>query len=129
MAFVMSSCGSSRRTVIVEEGWEKIGEAKVNFVRDMDQIDVASENRYTAVVFMVQDREVHINDLKIHFTNGDKLEPQLDDLIAADKYSKVIDIDREGRMIDKISFRYRTTGNILKGRATVLVMGRKQDRF
>lgn len=129
MAYVMSSCGSSRRTVVVEEGWEKIGEAKVNFVRDRDEIDVASENRYTAIVFMVQDREVRLNDLKIHFTNGDKLEPQLDDVIPADQYSKVIEIDREGRMIDKISFRYRTTGNILKGRASVLVMGKKQDRY
>ena len=129
MAFVMSSCGSSRKTVVVEEGWEKLGEAKVNFVRDRDEIDVTSDNKYTAIVFMVQDRDVRLNDLKIQFTNGDKLEPQMDDVITADSYSKVIEIDRDGRLIDNISFKYRTTGNVLKGRANVLVMGRRQQPF
>lgn len=123
------SCGGSKRTVVVEEGWDLLGERKVNFVRDRDEIDVTSENRYTSVVFMVQDQDVRLNDLKIQFTNGDKLEPQLDDVVTADNYSRVIDIDREGRMIDKISFRYRTTGNVLKGRANVLVMGKRAERL
>ena len=125
MAFVLSSCGSSRKTLVVEEGWEKLGESKVNFVRDRDEIDVMSENKYTAIVFMVQDRDIHLNDLRVQFTNGDKLEPSIDDVIVADQYSRVINIDTEGKMIDKISFRYRTTGNVLKGRASVLVMGKK----
>jgi len=124
-AVLISSCGASKRTMVVEEGWELLGERKVDFVRDKDEMDITSENKYTSVVFYVRDRDVRLNDVKIYYQNGDKLEPTLDDIIPADQYSRVIEIDREGRVLDKIEFRYRTTGNILKGRADVLVMGKR----
>lgn len=127
-AVLYSSCGGPR-TIVVEEGWDLLGEAKVNFIRDRDEIDVNSDTRYTALVFQVKEREIRLNELAIHFPNGDKLEPNLDDVVQADQYSRVIDIDREGRVIDKVSFRYRTTGNILEGRATVLVLGKRAELF
>ena len=111
--------------MVVEEGWELLGERKVDFVRDKDEMDITSENKYTAVAFYVRDRDVRLNEVKIFYQNGDKLEPTLDDVIPADQYSRVIEIDKEGRVLDKIEFRYRTTGNILKGRADVLVMGKR----
>jgi hypothetical protein len=123
------SCGSSRRTLVVEEGWELLGQEKVNFVKDKDEVDVTSENKFTAIKFRVEDRDIHLNDLKIFFTNGDKLEPSLDENIGADQYSRVIEVGREGRMIDKIEFKYRTTGNILKGRANLIILGKKYDPY
>jgi hypothetical protein len=123
------SCGSSRRTLVVEEGWELLGQDKVNFVRDKDVIDVTSEKKYTALKFRVEDREIHLNDLKIYFTNGDKLEPSIDDVIGKDQYSRIIELGKEGRFIDKVEFNFRTTGNILKGRANVLVLGKKWDPY
>ena len=124
-AVLISSCGASRKTMVVEEVWELLGERKVDFVRDKDELDITSENKYTAIVFYVRDRDVRLNEVKIYYQNGDKLEPTLDDVIPADQYSRVIEIDKEGRVLDKIEFRYRTTGNILKGRADVLVMGKR----
>lgn len=129
MAFAMVSCNSQRRTLVVEEGWELIGQQRVNFVRDNDQIDVTNENKFTTLKFRVEDRAVRLNGLKIYFTNGDKLEPSLDDEIAADQYSREIELGREGRMIDKVEFSYRTTGNMLKGRASVLIFARKYDPY
>jgi hypothetical protein len=123
------SCGSSRRTLVVEEGWEMLGQAKVNFIRDKDVVDVTSENKYTAIKFRVEDREIRLNDLKIYFTNGDKLEPSMDDVIAEDQYSRDIEVGKEGRMIDKVEFTFRTTGNILKGRANIIVLGKKYDPY
>jgi hypothetical protein len=123
------SCGSSRRTLVVEEGWEMLGQDKVNFVRDKDVIDVTSENKYTAIKFRVEDRDIHLNDLKVYFTNGDKLEPSLDDAISKDQYSRIIEVGKEGRMIDKVEFTFRTTGNILKGRANIIVLGKKYDPY
>lgn len=122
---VLNACSSSRKTLAVEEGWELIGETKVNFVRDKDEITVTSPNQFTALRFKVEDREIKLNDLKVYFQNGDKLEPNIDELIAADQYSRDIELSRDGRYISKIEFKYRTTGNILKGRANVLVFGRK----
>ncbi len=122
-----SSCFSSRRSIGIEEGWELLGERKVNFVRDKDDIQVNSRNKFTALRFRVEDREIRLNDLKIYFQNGDKLEPALDENIPANQYSRVIDISAEGRYIEKIEFKYRTTGNILQGRANVYVLGKKYN--
>lgn len=123
------SCGSSRRTLVVEEGWEMLGQDKVNFIRDKDVIDVTSENKYTAIKFRVEDRDIHLNDLKVYFTNGDKLEPAMDEVISKDQYSRIIEVGKEGRMIDKVEFTFRTTGNILKGRANLIVLGKKYDPY
>ena len=121
------SCGTSRRSVAVEEGWDLISEQKVNFVRDRDEITISSRNLYTDLRFRVEDREIRINELKIYFPNGDKLEPKIDDVIGADQFSRIIEIARDGRRIDKIEFSYRTTGNLLKGRANVLLFGRRYN--
>jgi hypothetical protein len=127
--FTVSGCGSSRKTIVVEDGWELLGQQKVNFVRDKDELDVSTEGRYTAIKFMVEEHSVHINDLKVYFSNGDKLDPSMDDELPADQYSRIIELGREGRVIDKLGFKYRSTGNILKGRANVLVFGRKYDPY
>ena len=122
------SCHSSRRSIGIEEGWELLSERKVNFVKDKDEITVNNRIAYTALRFKVEDKDVHINDLKVYFDNGDKLEPSMDEAIPANEFSRVIDLGREGRYIDHIEFKYRSTGNILKGRANVLVLGKKYYR-
>lgn len=126
---VSFSCGTAHRTLVLEKDWELLGQGKVDFVRDVDEIDVTSENSFTTLKFRVEDRAVHINDLKIYFTNGDKLEPSLDDEIEADQYSREIQLSPEGRQVDRIQFKYRTTGNVLKGRANVLVLGKRYSRY
>lgn len=122
------SCGSSR-TVAVEEGWELLDERKVNFVRDVDEIEVKSRNEFTAIKFRVEDKDVRINDLKIYFENGDKLEPSLDATIVAGTESRSIELGREGRRIDRIEFKYRSTGSLLEGRANVLVFARRFNLY
>lgn len=129
LTLLLTSCFSSSRTIAVEEGWEIIGETKVNFVRDEDELDVKSYNRFTAIRFRVEDREVRLNELEVVYDNGDILKPQLDETIPADRYSRDIELSNEGRVIDKIRFKYRTTGNVLKGRANVLVFGRKAETY
>lgn len=123
----IAACSSSRRSIAIEEGWELLSEEKVNFVRDRDAINVTSSNRFTHIKFRVEDREVRINDLRITLENGDVLQPALDDIIAADQYSRDILIANEGRLLREISFRYRTTGNVLKGRGNVLVLGKRYN--
>jgi hypothetical protein len=125
---VLGAC-SSTRSIAIEEGWELLAEQKVNFIRDKDEIDVTSRNQFTAIKFRVEEKDVRINDLVIVFDNGDKLEPSLDVIIGAGQESKLIELGKEGRSIDKIEFKYRSTGNLLDGRANVLVFARKYDRY
>ena len=124
---LLGSCGSSRRTVGIEEGWEVLAERKVNFVRDKDEIEIRNRNMFTAIRFRVEDRDVRINDLKIYFQNGDKLEPAIDETVSANQSSRIIELALDGRYIDKIEFKYRTTGTLLKGRATVLIIGKRYN--
>ena len=123
--FALASCSSSRKSIGVEEGWELLSESKVNFVRDKDEIRINSHNQFTAIRFKVEDREVRINDVKIYFDNGDKLEPNIDEVILADQYSRIIELAKDGSYIDRIEFKYRTTGNVLKGRANVILFGKR----
>lgn len=123
--FATISCSSTRKSIAIEEGWELIGESKVNFVRDRDQVDVISANRFTAIRFKVENRDIRLNGLNVVYQNGDKLAPVIDDIIVADQYSRDIELGPEGKMIRSIDFKYRTTGNILKGRGNVLVFGKR----
>lgn len=130
VAFILlASCFTTRRSIPVEEGWELLGERKVNLlVRDNDEILVTNRNLFTAIQFYVEDRDIKISGLKITFENGDKLEPSLDDEIRANQKSRVVELARDGRIISKIEFKYRTIGSIVKGRANVLIYGKKYYR-
>jgi|SRR5215204_4561614 len=124
-----ASCGSSRRTIAIEEGWELLDDRKVDFVRDKDVIEVKSQSQLVGIRFTVEDRDIHINELKVYFDNGDKLEPAIDEVVAAGENSRFIEFASQGRYVNKIEFKYRTTGSILKGRAHVLTFGRKYDLY
>lgn len=119
------SCGSSRKTIGVEEGWDLLGEQKVNFIRNTDVVTVYNTNRYTSIRFKVEKRDIRLSSVKVVYENGDKLAPTLDYDIAADQYSRVIELGPEGKAVRSIEFRYRTKGNVLKGRAKVLVFGKR----
>ncbi len=121
---LLASC-TTRKSIPIEEGWEFLGEKSVNFVSDKDFVEVNSNSKFTAIKFKVEDREIRLNSVKLHLENGDVLQPSLDDVIASDSYSREISIASEGRFIDKIEFTFRTTGNVLRGRANVLVFGKK----
>jgi hypothetical protein len=121
---VAVSC-SPRKSIAIEEGWELIGERKVNFVRDVDDVEVTNRTLYTMLRFTVQDKDVRISNVKVFYDNGDKFEPSIDDVIVAGQSSKYIELGREGRYISHIQFKYRTVGGILSGRASVLIFAKK----
>lgn len=121
----LSSCSSSSRTIAIEEGWDLLGETKVNFVRDRGSINVLNTNNYSAIRFKVEKKSIRLKSLNIVFPNGDKLSPLIDSDIDADQYSREIGISQTGRNIRSIDFNYRSKGNLLKGRAKVLVFGKR----
>jgi hypothetical protein len=126
---LLMACGSSRRTFGLEEGWELLGEHKVNFVKDKDVMEVSSRNLFTAIQFQVEEKDVRINDLKIVFDNGDKMEPALDDIIKAGQQSRIIELAADGRRISSIEFKYRSMGSILEGRANVVITGKRYNPY
>lgn len=129
ISLLFISCGSSRKIVGLEEGWELLGDAKVNFIRDKDVIEVNSRNMFTAIRFSVEGKDIHLNDLKIELANGDVLKPAVDEEIKAGEQSRIIELAADGRTLKNIEFKYRSRGSIFKGRATVLVAGRRYDPY
>jgi len=123
------SCNTSRKTLVVEEGWELIGETRPNFIREKDEIEITSSTEYTALRILVEDRDVKLSNLRIEFQNGDVLTPKLEEILPADQYTKDIDLGREGRAISRIEFKYRTKGSIFKSRAKVMVFGKQRRRW
>jgi len=121
----LNSCGNSRRTLAIEEGWDLLGEAKANFVRDKDGVAVTSNNSYTAIRFKVENKDIILKDLDIVYQNGDKLTPTIDGEIKADQFSRIIELGPEGKMLRSVEFSYRSTGSLLKSRANVLVFGKR----
>ena len=125
LTLLIVSCGSSRKTLAIEEGWEMIGETEVNFVRDRDEMKVLSNNRYSAVRFRVENKEILLKDLKIIYQNGDRLTPLIDENLNADQFTKDVDLGAEGKLISAIEFNYRSKGSLLKGRAKILAFGKR----
>ena len=129
LMIINASCAPARRSISVEEGWDLLGEKKVDFVRSTDALEVHSTYKFTAIRFKIEKREVRLSELKITFQNGDKLEPSLDDILPADQYSREIELSQDGKFVNKIEFKYRTTGNIFKGRANLLVFGKRYTGY
>lgn len=125
LSFVINSCSSSRKTIAIEEGWELIGETKVNFVRDRSSIDVLNSNPYSAIRFKVENKAIRLKSFNVVFQNGDKLAPLVDSDIEADQFSREFELGPGGRSIRSIDFNYRSKGNILKGRAKVLIFAKR----
>ena len=129
LVILSASCSPPRRTLALEEGWDLLGEKKVDFVRSTDVIEIHSTYKFTAIRFKVEKHEVRLTGVKISYQNGDKLEPALDDILPADQYSREIELAQDGKFIYKIEFKYRTTGNIFKGRANMLIFGKRYSGF
>ena len=125
----LASCSSSKKNILTPEGWTLIGETKANFIREKDVIKIYSLDKYTDIRFRVEDRAIKVSEMTVYFENGDKLTPKIEDMIEADQYSKIINLADNGKRLDRIEFKYRTNGSILKGRAKIIVIGKAYTGF
>ncbi len=125
LVIISFSCGSTRNSIAVEEGWELLGETKAGFIRETDVINVNSRTQFTAIRFKVEGAEIKLSELGVYFESGDKLSPAVDESIAAGQESRLIELAADGRTITKIDFKYRTVGSIMKKKASILIFGKR----
>ncbi len=125
LIIISFSCGSTRNSIAVEEGWDLLGETKAGFIRETDVINVNSRNQFTAIRFKVEGAQIKLSALNVYFENGDKLSPAIDENLAAGQESKLIELAADGRTITKIEIKYRTVGSIVKRKASILVFGKR----
>ncbi len=105
--------------------WRIIGERSVKFTSDKDVIRVGGNDVYTKLKIKVVDAPIHIADFDVFFENGEKLNVDIRANIREGGESRVIDLPGGERRIDRIEFRYRTTGRVVRGTANVIVLGKR----
>jgi hypothetical protein len=105
--------------------WKIIGERSVKFSSDRDVIKVGGNDWYTKLKIKVVDAPLHISNFDVIFENGERFDVAIREDIRKGGESRVIDLPGQERRIDRIEFRYRTTGRLRGGTANVIVFGRR----
>jgi hypothetical protein len=104
--------------------WEKLGQRKVNFKADKDEIGVGRfEGFFDALQLKVKKGPINMHKMVVHFHNGDTKEIELRNNFTAGSESRVIDLPGNRRIIDKVVFWYDTK-NFAEGKAIVELWGR-----
>ncbi len=104
--------------------WEKLGQRKVNFTADRDEIGVGRfEGFFTALQIKVKKGPINMHKMVVHFHNGDTKELELKNNFVAGGESRVLDLPGNNRIIDKVVFWYDTK-NFANSKAVVELWGR-----
>lgn len=107
------------------DDWKIIGERSVKFSSDHDVIKVGGNDWYTKLKIKVVDAPLHISNFDVIFENGERFDVAIRADIRKGGESRVIDLPGQERRIDRIEFRYRTTGRLRGGTANVIVFGKR----
>jgi hypothetical protein len=107
------------------DDWKIIGERSVKFSSDRDVIKIGGNDWYTKLKIKVVDAPLHISNFDVIFENGERFDVAIRADIRKGGESRVIDLPGQERRIDRIEFRYRTTGRLRGGTANVIVFGRR----
>lgn len=123
-AFVAEAAFPTVNPVSKQPRWEKLGERKVNYGLDRDEILVtAAEGRFTALKFLVQKGGINLHKVAIHYGNGEVQEIETRNDIPAGGESRVINLPGNRRVIRKVVFWYDTK-NYANQKASVELWGR-----
>jgi hypothetical protein len=119
---------AQQTTVITSDttGWYKIGEAKVDFKRDRDEIVVLGADKFKSIRLEIINSAIDLKDLEIHYEKGKKQDVNINKSLKAADGSGVIDLEDGGqRSIKKIVFVYKSKANIADENASLEVWGLK----
>ncbi len=116
--------GDKKSEIAKPPRWEKLGERKVNYGLDRDEIIVtAAEGRFTALKFKIQKGGINLHKVVVHFGNGTTEELEVRDEIPGGGESRVIDLPGNKRIIQKVVFWYDTK-NFANQKAHLELWGR-----
>lgn len=123
LPFLLMSFSATEETA-GQSKWRFIADKNVRYGPDHDVIHVTGNDNYRQLKLRVTDAPLKINDMKVHFENGEVFDVAIRSEIRKGGESRVIDLPGGSRSIRKIEFWYSTVG-VLKGTARVAVWGRR----
>lgn len=91
-------------------GWNKIGDAKVDFKSDKDKFILIGKDKFKALQIRNQDAAVHIESMTVEFEGGTKEEISLASELKSGEKSREIELKNPDTEIKNVTFVYRTAG-------------------
>lgn len=104
--------------------YDKLGTQVVDYTIDHDVIKLNSTQTYSGLKVVVNNGAINIHKATVHFANGDTQDVKLPDVLSKDNDGKLIDLQGNKRIIEKITFWYDTK-NKSNDKAVVEVWGKK----
>ena len=121
--------GQDDRTVVLSDktDWHKIGETKVNFDTDRDEVAITGADKFAALKFKVKDVPIHLMSMVAYFDDGGKQDINVNFPIKPKGESRVIEFDGGERDLKKVVFVYKTIANSSDRQAHVEIWGLKTN--
>jgi hypothetical protein len=89
-------------------GWNKIGDAKVDFSTDKDKFVLLGKDQFKALKIKVKDAPVHIENMQVEFEGGVTEDISLASELKTGGESREIDLKNKDKEIKNVTFVYRT---------------------
>jgi DNA gyrase/topoisomerase IV subunit B len=89
-------------------GWQKIGDAKVDFKSDKDKFILIGKDKYKSLQIKVKDAPVLIESVQVEYEGDIKEEIELSAALKTGSESRIIELKNSNTEIKNVTFIYRT---------------------
>jgi hypothetical protein len=106
-------------------GWNKIGDARVDFKTDKDKFIVLGKDRYKALQVKVLDAPVKMESMQVSYEGGGTEDITLNTEYQPGAESKTIELKNGSAEIKNVTFVYHTASNATNSKAKIELWGLK----
>jgi hypothetical protein len=106
-------------------GWNKIGDAKVDFSTDKDKFILIGKDKFKSLKIKVKDAPVNIETMQVEYEGGEKEDIALASELKTGSESRVIDLKNSTTSIKNVTFVYRTVSGSGTSKAEIELWGMK----
>jgi hypothetical protein len=125
LIFIASITFVALSSTSAEAQWTKLGQRKVNFRVDHDEMMVtAYEGTFRKLKLAVRKAPIFLHNVKIVYGNGERTNIKINKRLEKNTESRPFDLPGKKRIIRKIIFNYKSVPTF-KGRAIVTVHGKR----
>ena len=104
-----SGPNAALREVLLDQGWHRVGEVRVDGRGDNDRLRFArAEAQFTRLVFFADKGDIELDELTIVFADGSQFTPAFRDRIEEGTRTRIVRLPARHPPIDEIRFRYGT---------------------
>jgi len=108
-----------------KEGWQKIGDANVDFKTDKDKFILIGKDKFKALQVKTKDAPVIIESMQVEYEGDIKEDVATSCELKAGEESKKFELKNSGKEIKNVTFVYHTMPNSGTTKAEIELWGMK----